>query len=112
MKYFSLLVILFASAAFGQSVQPQPKQCLVVAGNSGNNKAITYFALGVTGLFMSGDRYEYRDSANVPGKWLKPKYKSHDLQHAMEAGVHVVVVNKRNSDPANVAEALKGCEAN
>ena len=116
MKMIPALLVLLAVSTFGQSQAPpvpsnSQKSCLVVAGSSGNNKAIAYYFLGVAGLLMSGDRYEYRDSANVDGQFLKPKYKGKDLAKAMKDGVHVIVVNRKNSTPEEVATALHACEA-
>ncbi len=115
-----IFAVLLSLGAAAQSITaPEAKKlsnsqalpCLIVASNHGMNKAIGYAIAGIGGLFMSGDRYEYRDNVNVHNtKLLNPSYKSKDLNKLMKEGVHVVIVSK-HATGQDVLDARRECSA-
>jgi hypothetical protein len=65
----------------------------------------------VAGLALSGGRYEYRDSYNLPPSDVKTKYKGPQLQEMQKGGVHVIVVDKKDKTGAEVRDARAACRA-
>jgi hypothetical protein len=93
------LVILIVLAG-GLSVQAETNQCMIVRSAEGHRFRNSMIAGALTGgigfaagAAFGGGKYEYVDSFNVPN--YKLKYKGGELEKLKEAGVHIIVVNKK-----------------
>jgi hypothetical protein len=62
------------------------------------------------GAAFSGGRYEYRDSYNVPASDIRVKYKGPELQKLDQAGVHIIVVDKKDKSGTEVKDARSACQ--
>ena len=101
-----------------QTPEAPCKPCLIVTSAEGHrfrNSMIAGALTGgvgfVAGLALSGGRYEYRDSYNLPPSDVKTKYKGPQLQEMQRGGVHVIVVDKKDKTGAEVRDARAACRA-
>ena len=101
-----------------QTPEAPCKPCLIVTSAEGHrfrNSMIAGALAGgvgfVAGLALSGGRYEYRDSYNLPPSDVKTKYKGPQLQEMQKGGVHVIVVDKKDKTGAEVRDARAACRA-
>lgn len=93
------------------SASAADNQCLIVRSAEGHRFRDSMIAGALTGgigfaagAAFGGAKYEYVDSFNLTG--TKLKYKGAELQKLQQAGVHVVVINKKaTSDETQSARA-------
>jgi hypothetical protein len=102
----------------GTTASSHPAECLIVTSAEGHRFRNSMIAGALTGgiglaagAAFSGGRYEYRDSFNVPASEIKTKYKGPELQKLEQEGVHVVVVNKKDTTGSEVASARASCQS-